>query len=173
MPLSDQGVTNDRSMLTPRTLTFLTRGDSILLIKGAPHKTIWANRYNGIGGHVERGEDILSSAKRELFEETGISPDTLWLCGTVTIDINDRTGIGLYLFLGEANQEELIESNEGSLEWVSLSRVGSLPLVEDLPTLLPRLLKWQPGDMPISAHYRYDNNSVLEIHFGGDVSVEE
>ena len=66
MPSSDQGVTHDRYTLIPRTLIFLTRGERVLLLKGAPHKRLWANRYNGVGGHIERGEDVLTSARREL-----------------------------------------------------------------------------------------------------------
>jgi len=55
MPQSDQGVTRDRYMLIPRTIIFLRRGDFCLLIKGAPTKRLWAGKYNGVGGHVERG----------------------------------------------------------------------------------------------------------------------
>ena len=69
MPVSEQGVTLDRYMLIPRTMIFLRRGNSYLLLKGAPTKRLWAGKYNGLGGHVEMGEDVLSSAKRELQEE--------------------------------------------------------------------------------------------------------
>ena len=52
MPKSDQGVRNDRYKIIPRTLIFVTRGEQVLLLKGAEHKRLWANQYNGIGGHV-------------------------------------------------------------------------------------------------------------------------
>ena len=86
MPVSDQGIRQHRYMLIPRTLIFVTHEDQLLLIQGAPGKRLWAGRYNGIGGHVEQGEDFLSAAKRELDEETGLNDIDLWLCGTVTID---------------------------------------------------------------------------------------
>jgi 8-oxo-dGTP diphosphatase len=49
MPQSDQGVTKDRYTVIPRTAIFLRRGDSYLLLKGAPTKRLWANQYNGLG----------------------------------------------------------------------------------------------------------------------------
>ena len=98
MPQSDQGITRDRYMLIPRTVIFLRRGESYLLIKGAPIKRLWAGKYNGVGGHVERGEDVLSAAKRELKEETGLDAG-LWLCGTVIVDV-DGFGICLFVFSG-------------------------------------------------------------------------
>jgi len=73
MPHSDQGVTADRYTVIPRTAIFLRRGDSYLLLKGAPTKRLWANKYNGLGGHVERGEDVLSATRRELLEETDLT----------------------------------------------------------------------------------------------------
>ncbi|MCH7664271.1 MAG: NUDIX domain-containing protein, partial [Chloroflexi bacterium] len=65
MNASHQGESNDRYQLIPRVLIFITRGDEVLLLKGAPDKNLWANLYNGVGGHIERGEDVLSAARRE------------------------------------------------------------------------------------------------------------
>ena len=65
MPASEQGVDFSRYMLIPRVLIFLRRGNSVLLLKGAPTKRLWAGKYNGVGGHVEAGEGILSAAQRK------------------------------------------------------------------------------------------------------------
>ena len=104
MPASEQGVTRDRYTLIPRTLIFLTRGDHVLLLKGGPEKRLWANRYNGIGGHIERGEDILTAARRELVEEAGLSVPGLRLCGVVTIDAGQEVGIGIFVLRGECSE---------------------------------------------------------------------
>ncbi|MFQ5615838.1 MAG: NUDIX domain-containing protein [Anaerolineales bacterium] len=166
MPASEQGVTHDRYTLIPRTLIFLTREDRVLLIKGAPHKRLWANRYNGIGGHIERGEDVLSAAQRELREETGLSSPDLRLCGTVTIDTGQHIGVGLFVLTGTCLEGVPVQSPEGVSEWVPVSGLGSLLLVEDLHTLLPRVLAVQPNDPPFAAHYRYDDEDRLVITFG-------
>lgn len=165
MPASDQGVTQDRYKLIPRTLVFITRGEQVLLLKGAADKCLWAGLYNGIGGHIEQGEDALSAARRELLEETSLPGDSLWLCGTLLVDTGQQTGIAIYIYRGEMPFGEPLPSPEGSLEWVPLSSYQNLPLVEDLPILLPRVLATQPGTPPFSARSYYDSQERLQIKF--------
>lgn len=165
MPVSDQGVTRDRYAIIPRTAIFLRRGESYLLLKGAPTKRLWANKYNGLGGHVEKGEDVQSAAERELLEETALSAE-LWLCGILIVDAGE-TGIGLYIFSGEcpAGQGEPQPSKEGLAEWVAFEKIAALPVVEDLPVLLSRIHAMKRGDAPFSARSYYDESGKLIVKF--------
>jgi 8-oxo-dGTP diphosphatase len=165
MPASDQGVDTKRYQLIPRTLIFLVREDTVLLLKGALGKPIWGGRYNGVGGHVERGEDVLSAARRELSEETGLVPDNLWLVGTVTVDTGQQIGIGLYVLKGISSSGEPRTSEEGELEWVPLDKLQAKDLVEDLPILLPRVLAATTSSLPFSARYYYDQDDNLVVEF--------
>jgi len=163
MPDSEQAVDSGRYQLNPRTIIFLRRGDSYLLIKGSPPKPLWSDLYNGIGGHLDRGEGVLSSASRELLEETGLEAD-LWLCGTVIVDAGD-VGVGLYVFSGEMTGGALRDSAEGISEWIPYHRVASLSAVQDLQPLLGRIHRMRRGDVPFAARSFYDAGGNLQLVF--------
>lgn len=169
MPKSDQGIEvslkRQRYTVIPRTLVFITRGDRVLLLRGAPGKRIWANKYNGIGGHVERDEDVYAAARREVREETGLEVEDLRLAGLINIDGGQPAGILLFVFTATSRWGEPISSEEGSLEWIARDRLAQIDLVEDLPTILPRAIDRPPNAPPFFAHYRYDSEEKLVIRF--------
>lgn len=168
MNIHPQGTNNatHRYKFIARTLAFLYRGEQVLLLKGAPHKRLWANRYNGIGGHVEQGESILDSALREVREETGIPDVTNFLLrGIITVDTHDNPGILLFVFTAITEQASIQSSDEGMPEWVDWRSLPPESMVEDVPILLAKLAAMLPSDPPFFAHYSYDDANVLSIRF--------
>jgi len=166
MSLEGQRLQPGRYQVVPRTLCFLLHGDQILLLRLAPDRGPWGGKYNGVGGHIERGEDPTSAAKREILEETGYTPDALRLAGTVMIDTGKTPGIALYVFVGEVREyTPPLPNLEGTLHWIQLSKITNLDLIEDLPQLIPKSLGAYEANNPFSASYSYDHEGTLTIHF--------
>jgi 8-oxo-dGTP diphosphatase len=164
MPANNQGIQPERYQLIPRVLVFITCERHVLLLKGAPTKRIWANKYNGVGGHVERGEDCLSAARREIAEETGLLVDNLHFCGQVNIDAGQPIGISMFVFTAAVEERAGLTSPDGLLAWVPFDRILELDLVEDLPILLPRVLSMGSAP-PFFGQYAYDADRRLQIRF--------
>lgn len=168
MGREDQGVakSQNRYRVIPRTLCFIINGEDVLLLRGGPHKRLWAGKYNGIGGHVEAHEDIYTSVLREVREETGLSVHEVRLRLVVHADAGDPgVGIMIFVFTAAASTREVTPSDEGSLEWVPCSNLPLEDVVEDLPLLLPRLLAMAPSDPPFFAAYSYDEADHLHVTF--------
>ncbi|MBN2469193.1 MAG: NUDIX domain-containing protein [Anaerolineae bacterium] len=174
MGANDQGAdaTAGRWLTIPRTLCFVTHGEDVLLLKRAANRRVFPNRYNGVGGHIERGEDALSGALREIFEETGLRARNALFCGISHIDAGQPTGIILMIFRAEAESRAFVDSHEGTLEWVPQARVTEYDLVEDLPAILPRALAMNPGDPPFFVHLSYDDRDQLQLRFGAEQQSE-
>lgn len=165
MSIEGQHPQSHRYTIIPRTLCFLLKRDEVLLIRLPEDQSPWSGLYNGVGGHVEQGEDPLSAARREISEETGLSPNELRLCGVISIDTGDRPGIGLYVYVGQVIEGEIKASHEGILTWMSLNSLDNQLLVNDVPLLLPRAITSYRSKTPFSAVYTYDTNGELQIRF--------
>lgn len=167
MNASEQGANavDGRWIVIPRTLCFITNGDDVLLMKRAPHKRIFPNRYNGVGGHIERNEDPLTSARREILEETGLNVRELELRAVYNIDANEESGILLFVFVARSNSREVIANSEGTLHWIPISKVFQFDLVEDLPIILPRVLDTSTSDFPLFLHVGYDADDCIQMRF--------
>jgi 8-oxo-dGTP diphosphatase len=122
------------------TLCFVCHRDRVLLLRRDSGSDRFAGLWNGIGGHVEAGEDIAAAAWRELREEAGVEPQTLRLRGLLHESGLLGQAYVIFLFVGNVADEGLRPAPGIELGWQPLSRLGELALVPDLPVLLPRLL---------------------------------
>jgi len=171
MGRSEQGVeaSRGRYQVIPRVLVFVLNGGDVLLLKGAPDKRIWADHYNGVGGHVEPDEDVYTAALRETCEETGLDVHGLRFEGLVNIDVGSATGIMLAVFSARSQARETIPSSEGTLEWVPLDRLDEVDLVQDIPVLLSHIVDRPQDAAPFFARYWYaagaSEDDQLQIDF--------
>ncbi len=112
-------------------------------------------KYNGLGGKIERDEDVVAGMRREIREEAGIECGAMRLRGTISWPGFGRQGedwLG-FVFVVDAFAGTPLQRNpEGSLEWVEVERILDLPLWEGDRHFLPLVFDDDPrafhGVMP-------------------------
>lgn len=131
-------------------------GRQVLLVHrnrrpGDPH----LGKYNGLGGKLDRGEDVVACLRREIREEAGLECEQLQLRGTISWPGFGKQGEDWFGFIFRVDRwagEARKENAEGTLEWVALDRLLELPLWEGdryfLPLVFEQTEKQFHGVMP-------------------------
>jgi len=118
-----------------------------------------AGLYNGIGGHVE-GEDILVSAVRETWEEAGVRLESVRLAGVVHVDGYAGKQILNFVVVGSTSDSPKSECDEGTLEWVKISRLPEIHTFADVKPLLERSLE---GRETFTGTAEFDGFDLVEL----------
>ena len=98
-------------------------------------------KYNGLGGKVERFEDVAAGMRRELWEEARIQVDHMVLRGTVSWPGFNPDGSDVFgfVFLVDAWHGQIPPANaEGSLSWQRIDQLDRLPMWEGDRFFLPQ-----------------------------------
>ena len=147
------------------TLCYILRGDEVLMLhRVKKEQDINKDKWIGIGGKFEFEESPDECLLREAKEETGLTL-TSWRCrGIVTFLNEGGEGEYMYLFTADGFQGELIECDEGNLEWVSREFLGTLPMWEGDKIFLDLL--WQDAPFFLLT-LRYRNDHLVEAVLNG------
>lgn len=97
-------------------------------------------KYNGLGGKLERDEDVAAGMAREIHEEAGIDCLELRLRGTISWPGFGRNGedwLGFLFVVPRFSGTPAVRNAEGDLEWVDIPRIAELPLWEGDRHFLP------------------------------------
>jgi 8-oxo-dGTP diphosphatase len=136
---------------------FSPDGNRVLLVhRTARPGDVHHGKYNGLGGKLERDEDIVAGMRREVAEEAGISCDELQLAGTVSwpgFGANGEDWFGFVFRIRRWSGTVADASPEGPLVWVNVGDVLALPLWEGDRHFLP--LVFDPAAPPFHAVMPY------------------
>lgn len=88
------------------------------------------DKWLGIGGHFEAKESPEECLLREVKEETGLTLTSYGFRGIITFITDCYETEYMCLYTADGFEGELIECDEGILEWVSKSRLKELYLWE-------------------------------------------
>jgi 8-oxo-dGTP diphosphatase len=97
-------------------------------------------KYNGLGGKLDPGEDIVAGMRREIREEAGIECESLQLAGTISwpgFGKNGQDWFGFIFRIDQFSGTPKTANPEGTLEWIEVNRVLALPLWEGDRRFLP------------------------------------
>jgi len=125
------------------TLGFVFSADRrrvLLVHRNARADDAHFGKYNGLGGKLERDENIVAGMVREIREEAGIECQNLQLAGTVSwpgFGKNGEDWFGFIFRILNWTGTPHSANAEGELAWVELDRVLELPLWEGDRYFLP------------------------------------
>ena len=117
------------------------------------------DKWIGVGGKFEEGETPEECARRETFEETGLSLDNLFYRGIVTFISDKYPAEQMHLFKSTAFSGKIKECDEGELDWIEKEKLLSLPIWEGDKIFL-RLLD---QNLPFfSLKLTYEGNTLVK-----------
>lgn len=121
-----------RNVQNLTTLCYIEKDDSYLMLHRVSKKNdINKDKWIGIGGHFQLNESPEECLLREAKEETGLTLTSYQFRGIVTF-ITDGLEEAEYMHLYTADgfEGEMIDCDEGTLEWVPKSKISELNLWE-------------------------------------------
>lgn len=86
------------------------------------------DKWVGIGGKFEDKESPYECNKRETFEETGLTLNSVRYCGIVTFVSDKWETEYMHIFYSNDFSGEIKECDEGTLEWVNIKDIYNLPI---------------------------------------------
>lgn len=113
------------------TLCYLERdGQYLMLHRVKKEHDLNRDKWIGVGGKLEPGESPEDCLCREVLEETGLTLTRYRYRGLVTF-VSDQWGTEyMHLYTADGFSGELLDCDEGTLEWVAKAAVKRLPLWE-------------------------------------------
>lgn len=153
------------------TLCYIERGEQYLMLHRVKKKNdINQDKWVGVGGRFEDKESPEECLLREVKEETGLTLTSYQYRGLVTF-VSDRWVTEyMHLFTADGFTGEMIECNEGNLEWVDKDKVKALPIWTGDKIFLDLLTQKVPF---FSLKLSYEGDTLVEAILNGQpISTE-
>ena len=115
--------------LLQTTLCYLEKDDAYLMLHRVKKKNdVNHDKWVGVGGKFEPGEDALTCALREVREETGLTMHTPVYRGIVDFYCDPWPAERMHLYTCTDFSGVMTDCDEGCLEWVDKNAVQDLPI---------------------------------------------
>lgn len=147
------------------TLCYICRGSEYLMLHRVKKENdINRDKWIGVGGKFEPDESPDECLLREVREETGLRLTQYRYCGIITF-VSDRWQTEyMHLFHATGFTGELLQCDEGQLEWIEKDRLLALPQWAGDRIFLDLMQKNVPF---FSLKLRYEGETLAEAVLNG------
>lgn len=150
------------------TLVYIEHdGKYLMLNRNKKENDPNAGKWIGVGGHMEESESPEECAIREVYEETGLEPETLFYRGIITFCSDCCEGEYMHLFTAESERTETLSCEEGDLAWIERSEIENLNLWEGDRIFL-EYLNENRGFFSLKLEYEGDSLTGSSVNFYED-----
>jgi 8-oxo-dGTP diphosphatase len=131
---------------------------TLMLFRNKKPNDVHEGKWNGLGGKFEKGETPEECVIREVKEESGLMIKNPKLHGIITFPMFDgKKDWYVFMFTVKDFEGELIDSNEGKLEWIENEKLLDLNLWEGDKIFIP----WLFQEKYFSAKFIYENKKLI------------
>lgn len=145
------------------TICYIENNGKYLMLHRTKKKNdINKEKWLGIGGKFEDKESPEECITREVKEETGLTLNSLKLRGILTFVNTICETEYIYVFTSDDYSGELIECNEGELQWIDKDKVTSLNLWEGDKIFIEKIKENTPF---FTIKYEYEGDILLNYEY--------
>ena len=142
------------------TVCYIEKDEKYLML----HRTKKENDINkdkwiGIGGKFEDNESPEECVEREVLEETGLKLNSYKLKCIVTYTSTNWETEYMYVFTSNDFSGDLIECNEGDLQWVEKNKIINLNTWEGDKIFLNKI---QKDNTFFTVKFNYDGDKLIK-----------
>lgn len=136
--------------------------DVLMIHRNTRNDDYHAGKYNGLGGKLEPDEDVAAGMRREIREEAALDAVEMTLRGTISWPGFGKGGedwFGFLFLITRFTGTPLEHTREGTLEWVAIETIATLPTWEGDAHFIPLLFDGDPR--PFHGVMPYENGRMV------------
>lgn len=142
------------------TLCYIEKDNKYLMLHRTKKKNdINKDKWLGIGGKFEEGESPEECIIREVMEETGLTLNSYKLRAIITYVSTSWETEYVYVFTSNDFTGDLIECNEGDLQWIDKKEVTKLNIWEGDKIFVEKL---RNDNKFFTVKFEYDGEKLVK-----------
>lgn len=110
------------------------------------------------GGHINKGESIVKSVIREVFEETGLEIENPQICGVKQFQVKEDVRYIVFFFKTNKFKGNIKSSEEGEVFWIKKEELKNYKLSNDFDKM------FEVFDSDNMSEFFYTKNFGIELY---------